>query len=215
MKNWVKKIGQNKFQFFFFVGVVGALVLALVIAAVVTPVDEPKPNNPENPPVVPGDQKVDTNTKESLELPFDENMQYVIVRKFYEKDGTKEEQEKALIKYGSSYRTSVGTSYAKSDGQPFDVSASATGTVVEVKENPLYGNYIVIEHDDDIKTYYYGLSETSVPVGTKVNQGDKIGVSGKTEMDKEAGNHVYFKVVKGNEHLNPEKAIGKELASLE
>ena len=92
--------------------------------------------------------------------------------------------------------------------------ASLSGTVVEVKDNPLYGNYVVIEHDDNVKTCYYGLSEVVVAEGVKVNQGDKIGVSGTTEIDKEAGNHVYFQVFKNNKNLNPEKTIGKKITDL-
>ena len=33
MKNWIKKIGQNKFQFFFFVGVVCLMFAAIIIGS--------------------------------------------------------------------------------------------------------------------------------------------------------------------------------------
>ena len=73
---------------------------------------------------------------------------------------------------------------------------------------------IFIEHKDNVKTCYYGLSEVVVSVGSKVNQGDKLGVSGTTEIDSEAGNHVYFQILKNNKNLNPEKQIGKKITDL-
>ena len=187
MKNWVKKIGQNKFQFFFFVGVLALLLVALVLASTIPANDNPNPNNSDNPDN-PNPSEVVTSVAEKVNLPFKSDLEYQVVRKFYEKDGTKEDQEKSLIKYGTSYRTSMGT---------------------EIKESPLYGNFVVIEHKDGLKTYYYSLSEVTIAVGATVNQGTKIGVSGESEIDKEAGNHVYFKVLKENKHLNPDKVIGK------
>ena len=217
MKEWIKRINENKFQFFFFVGVLVFLFVSLVIVGVVS--DNQTDDPIDDTPVVPDtpkdeDKPTTTVTVETVLLPFDQKMDFTVVRKFYERSGTKEEQEKSLIKYGSSYRTSVGTSYSKTDNQPFEVLAALSGTVTEVKENPLYGNYVVIEHKDNVKTCYYGLSEVVVSVGSKVNQGDKLGVSGTTEIDSEAGNHVYFQILKNNKNLNPEKQIGKKITDL-
>ncbi|MBQ3000921.1 MAG: M23 family metallopeptidase [Bacilli bacterium] len=210
MKNWVKRIGQNKFQFFFFIGVVAMLVLALVISSALPENESPVDGTIDPTPIDPTPGEVVTPPEETIKLPFDSSMEYSVVRKFYEKDGTKEDQEKSLIKYGTSYRTSVGTSFQNKDNTSFDVLAALSGTVVEIKDSPLYGNYIVLEHNDKLKTYYYSLSEVTISVGTKVAQGDKIGVSGNSEIDKEAGNHVYFKIVRDTNHLNPERVIGKK-----
>lgn len=216
MKNWIKKIGQNKFQFFFFVGILAVLVVALIISASLSSsVDGPTVD--VNPPVVTppdDDQHVDTKPEETLKLPFDETIEYQVVRKFYDKNASKEDQAKALIKYGNTYRTSSGTSYAKKDNTNFDVVASLSGKVVEIKESPLYGNYVVIEHNDNLKTCYYGLSEVCVTVGSTVNQGDKLGTSGNTDIDKEAGNHVYFQVIKDGKYVNPENLIGKKITEI-
>ncbi len=213
MKNWVKKISENKFQFFFFIGVMAFLVVSLVIVGVFgnNDVETPTPDTPIETPDDPVEDKpTNSPTVEQLVLPFDNKMEYTVVRKFYERNGTKEDQELSLIKYGTSYRTSVGTSFSNKDNTSFDVLAALSGTVIEVKENPLYGNYVVLEHSDNLKTCYYGLSEVTVAVGSKVNQSDKLGTSGKTEIDSEAGNHVYFQVLKNDKHLNPEKTFGKK-----
>ncbi len=215
MKDLKKLISQNKVQFIFFVAMLGLLVVALVISTsgkVVEggiyddPIDNTNSGNNNN------DQNVVEITDEIFILPIKDD--YTIVRKFYEKDGTKEEQAKSLIKYNNSYRTSQGTGFAKKDGTSFDVIASKSGKVIDVKETPLYGKCVVIEHDDNIKTYYYGLSEVVVVKGMIVNQKDKIGVSGYTELDKDAGNYVFFQVMKGKAYLNPEKVIGKKASEL-
>ena len=215
MKNLIKKIGQNKFQFFFFVGIVAVLVIAIIISASIdTNVDDPVEQDPPVTITPPADDPVDVIPEETLKLPFDEQMEYVIVRKFYDKNSSKEDQLKALIKHGNSYRTSSGTSFAKKDNSSFDVLTTLSGKVTEIKESPLYGNYVVIEHNDNLKTYYYGLSDVNVEVGTSVKQGEKIGTSGNTEMDKEAGNHVYFLVKKDNKYVNPESLVGKKISEI-
>ena len=214
MKNWIKKIGQNKFQFFFFVGVLAVLLVALVISASINGREGPVDDNP--PVVTPpkDDEQVDTKPEEVLKLPFDETLEYQVVRKFYDKNASKEDQAKALIKYGNRYRTSSGTGFSKKDNSSFDVLAALSGKVIEIKESPLYGNYVVIEHNDKLKTCYYGLSEVTVTVGAEVNQGDKVGTSGNTDIDKEAGNHVYFQVLKDSKYVNPEVLIGKKLSEI-
>jgi stage II sporulation protein Q len=206
VKEWIKKIGQNKFQFFFFVGILALLVVALVVSTSIR--ETPKP--PIDPP---GEDPTDVEAVEEIKLPF-ADLDYKIVRKFYDKNESQENQLKGLIKYGNTYRTSLGTSFSCKNDEPFDVLASLSGKVVEIKESPLYGKYVVIEHKDNLKTYYYALSEVTVSVGADVSQGSKIGVSGHSEIDKEAGNHVYFKIVKSGKHLNPEKTIGKKTTDI-
>ena len=47
MKNLIKKIGQNKFQFFFFVGIVALLAIALIVSTVMSNNDKtPDPDTP-------------------------------------------------------------------------------------------------------------------------------------------------------------------------
>ena len=130
---------------------VSVLVVAIIISATLdNSVDEPIEQDPPITVVPPTDEPVDTIPEETLKLPFDEKLDYVVVRKFYDKNDTKENQLKALIKYGNSYRTSNGTSFAKKDNTSFDVLATLSGKVIEIKDSPLYGSYVVLEHNDKI-----------------------------------------------------------------
>ncbi len=213
MKKLVKKIGKNKFQFIFFVGILAFVLVALVIAS-----STGKPDN-ETPvvddlPLEEPDDTVSTDVEEVITLPFAQDLDYTVTRLFYEKTSSSSEQEKALIKYGTTYRTSDGVAYARKDNQSFDVLAVLSGKVVEVKNNPLYGTYVVIEHDNDLKTYYYGLQNVEVTEGVEVQQGTKLGVSGTTEIDQEAGNHVFLKIQKNDKKLNPESLIGKKISEI-
>ena len=168
-----------------------------------TPVIDENPGDVYEEPVV-------TETEEQFALPFDASLDYKICRKFYDKNASTSDQELGLIKYGTTFRTSDGTGYSLKDNSPFEVTAVLSGKVVEVKENPLLGTYCVLEHDNNIKTYYYGLSETSLKVGDMVEQGELVGTSGTTELDKEAGNYVYLKITKADKKLNPETVVGKK-----
>ena len=194
------------------------LLVAIVIGSINTkaPVETPGGDSPivETPTPKPDDEDVVTTAEEFVSMPLDPTASYKVVRKFYEKDASIEEQTKALIKYQNSFRTSLGTSYALESGEYFDVIAAVSGTVTEVASNPLFGNYVVISSDDDIKTYYYGLSEVTVEKGAKVLQGVKLGVSGTTTVDQETGIHVYFQISKSGKFLNPEKVIGTKTTEI-
>ena len=216
MKNWIKKIGQNKFQFFFFVGIVCLMLVAIIVGSVNTnkPIEDPNNDTTVTPTPKPDDEGVVSTSDEFVSMPFDATLEYEVVRKFYEKEASVEDQTKSLIKYQNSYRTSTGTSYALKNGEHFDVISSIAGTVTEVSSSPLFGNYVVVSNDDEVKTFYYGLSEVCVEKGTKVLQGVKLGVAGTTTVDSETGIHVYFQISKSGKFLNPEKVIGTKTSEL-
>ena len=218
MKNFLEKIKQNKFQFIFSVSLAFVLLVSLLVARNINTQDKPIIDTPiidnVTPNPTPDTEDVTIKPEEVFKKPFNDTLEYAVVRKFYEKDSSTVDQELSLIKYNNSYRTSNGTSFAQKDNQVFDVLSSLSGKVLEIKESPLYGRYVVLEHDNKIKTYYYGLSEVCVTVGAVINQGDKIGVSGTTEIDSESGVHVFVKVTKDDTCLNPEKVIGKKISEI-
>ena len=69
-----------------------------------------------------------------------------------------------------------------------------------------YGNLIIIQHGNNMKTYYAHLSEIYVNVGDVVNQDDIIGAIGST--GNSTGPHLHVDIqVKGNDgnyhYVNP------------
>ena len=82
-----------------------------------------------------------------------------------------------------------------------EIKAAADGIVVEhwpapdgyYKGHPIYGGYIVLQHDNGTYTVYAHMSRTNVHTGDKVKQGQKIGVIGDTGIA--TGVHLHFEIV--------------------
>ena len=138
-----------------------------------------------------------------------------IVTKFFDYDADEEDKLNALIHYNNRYYQSTGIDIAANDEGDFDVVAALSGTVSEVKEDPLLGNVVVIEHEDDVKTFYASLGEVSVEQGESVEQGDVIGTAGQSNFGKENGTHVHFEIRKNDIAVNPEALFNQPLASLD
>ncbi len=81
------------------------------------------------------------------------------------------------------------------------VYAYSVGKIVEAGWNGGYGNTILIDHGNGLKTRYAHLSKISVRVGQKVNTGDKIGAVGSTGFS--TGPHLHFEVTKNGKTKNP------------
>lgn len=153
--------------------------------------------------------------KEIIKMPIQDVVQAEIVTKFYDYDGEKEEQESGLILYNNRYYQSTGVDIATADGEEFDVIAALSGTIEEVKEDPLLGNVITVSHDNDIKTYYSSLSEISVKAGDEVKQGDVVGVAGNSLFNQDSGTHVHFEIRKDDVEVNPEQFFNEPVSLLE
>ena len=153
--------------------------------------------------------------EETIKMPVEESMEAEIVTKFYDYEADREEQEKGLTLYNNRYYQSTGIDIAQSDGEAFDVIASLSGTVTEVKEDPLLGNVVTLSHGESITTHYASLAEVNVDVGDEVSQGEKIGVAGKNMFNESGGTHVHFELHKDGIEVNPEDFFNKEVSKLE
>jgi len=153
--------------------------------------------------------------KETIKMPVADNVQTEIVTKFFDFDADEASQEDGLILYNDRYYQSKGIDIATVDGESFDVVASLSGTVKEVKPDPLNGNVVIMEHGKDITTYYASLDDVDVEVGTKLKQGAKIGTAGKSLFGQENGTHVHFEMRKGDTEVNPEEFFNKSIEMLE
>nr|WP_272495825.1 M23 family metallopeptidase [Bacillus pinisoli] len=87
------------------------------------------------------------------------------------------------------------------------ILAADNGTVVQASYDGGYGNRIVINHNNGIKTTYSHLSSMSVSVGQTVQRGQAIGVMGAT--GNSTGIHLHFEVYKNGSLQNPMDYIGK------
>jgi len=152
--------------------------------------------------------------QEEIRMPVADEAQAEIVTKFYSYDADEKTQQDGIILFQNRYYQSTGTGISMPDGESFDVVASLSGKVSEVKENPLLGNVVVMDHGNDITTYYASLGEVKVKEGDKLSQGELIGESGKNLFMKDNGNHVHFELRKDKQQVNPEDFFNKSLSTL-
>ncbi|MCP3027592.1 peptidoglycan DD-metalloendopeptidase family protein [Halobacillus sp. A5] len=156
-----------------------------------------------------------TGQDENLEMPVTSDLEAAIVTKYFDYEAADDEQESALVLYNNKYYQSKGIDVATSEGEAFDVTAALSGTVTEVKEDPLYGNVVELTHDNDVTTVYSSLGEVAIQSGDEVKQGDVLGQSGQNSFGQESGVHVHFEVRKDGEPVNPETFFGQAVSTIE
>ena len=97
-----------------------------------------------------------------------------------------------------------GIDIAKDLGE--DVSAALEGEVIYAGyNNGGYGNLIILQHNNNMKTYYAHLSNIYVSVGEIVKKNDLIGAIGST--GNSTGPHLHFELRVDNNPVNPIKYI--------
>ncbi len=87
--------------------------------------------------------------------------------------------------------------------RPWDytIKAADNGVVVSAGWAGSYGNRIIIDHQNGMRTLYAHLSQINVSVGQTVAAGQKIGVMGST--GNSTGVHLHFEVYKNGVLQNP------------
>jgi len=84
------------------------------------------------------------------------------------------------------------------------VSAAQSGTVVTVGwDGRGYGNYVVVDHGNGYRTLYGHMLNASIVVslGSKVNQGQKLGIMGST--GRSTGTHLHFEIIGAKGKVDP------------
>ena len=81
------------------------------------------------------------------------------------------------------------------------IKASSSGTVTKAGWGSGYGYVVYINHDDGRQMRYGHLSKILVKTGQRVNQGDKIALSGNT--GRSTGPHVHFEILINGSQVNP------------
>ena len=92
-----------------------------------------------------------------------------------------------------------GIDIAADKGTP--IIAPADGTVERCGWERGMGNYIVVNHGNNLKTYYGHLSLIKVKKGQNVNRFDIIGHVGST--GRSTGPHLHYEVRKYGRYVNP------------
>jgi stage II sporulation protein Q len=133
-----------------------------------------------------------------------------IVLDYY--DG-QEKDIRDMTKFEGTYRANQGIDYALDD-QEFDVLAIFSGEVVDVKEDPLFGQSCTIK-SDQLTITYQSLKDMKKSVGDQVSQGDAISLASTNIYNKDLGNHLHIVVEKDGVRIDPEDIYGKSLQELQ
>ena len=115
--------------------------------------------------------------------------------------------------YSSSHKGLDMAWNSKYGGPNHNILAPADGIVKKVlknynktdKTNKTYGNYVIIDHGNNIETVVAHLKYNTVRVkkGDKVKKGQVLGVMGNTGYSK--GTHCHYEVKINNEKVDPLK----------
>lgn len=85
------------------------------------------------------------------------------------------------------------------------VKAVSGGTVIEVKNDSMWGACVVIEHSNGVESHYYNLkSAVNVKKNQAVKLGDVIGSVGDTaEIERAEGSHLHFAMKQNGNWIDP------------
>ncbi len=87
------------------------------------------------------------------------------------------------------------------------VFACLSGKVSAAGYDDIYGNYVIINHDDNLQSLYAHLDRSTVQKGTLVTAGSVIGYVGVTGLT--TGPHLHFEVQQNGVPLDPEDFLKK------
>lgn len=99
-------------------------------------------------------------------------------------------------------RLHKGVDFAAAPGTP--ILASSAGSVVMAGWGGGYGNVVVLDHGNGLRTRYAHMRKFVVQSGAKVRQGQKIGEVGTTGLS--TGPHLHYEVWKNGAAVNPRDA---------
>lgn len=98
----------------------------------------------------------------------------------------------------------TGVDIANKEGTA--VKSAYYGLVEETGSDDVYGNYIYINHGNEIKTFYAHLKSINVSVGDVVSGGAVIGKMGSTGWS--TGPHLHFSIIIDDIYYNPAFVLG-------
>lgn len=98
-----------------------------------------------------------------------------------------------------------GIDYAAARGTP--VWSSGNGRVIASSYSKANGNYVIIQHGNNIQTKYLHLHKRYVKKGQKVKQKQKIGSVGSTGYS--TAPHLHYEFLISGVHRNPRTIINK------
>lgn len=93
------------------------------------------------------------------------------------------------------------------------ILAALPGEVVETGYSETYGNYIILQHATNLKTFYAHCSKIIAKEGIAVRQGERIALVGQTGVA--TGPHLHFSVIVEEQFADPYWILSEYLELVE
>lgn len=111
------------------------------------------------------------------------------------------EQNKVISRFGPRHgRMHKGTDIRSATGDT--IVAAFDGQILKSGYERGFGNLIVIQHENNIKTYYGHLSKYLIRSGSWIKKGEPLGLAGST--GRATGSHLHFEIRENNRAFDPE-----------
>ena len=108
------------------------------------------------------------------------------------------------------WRTHSGADYKGVEGDP--VKAIYSGTVTAVRNDPLWGTVVTVEHTQGITAEYRGLkAEGALQPGTEVKINDTLGALGTIPIEKAEGAHLHLEIYQNGKAVSPSLYTGRQV----
>lgn len=132
---------------------------------------------------------------------------------FYDFEGDNEKQINSIIYYEGTYMQNSGVDYISDE--IFDVVSILDGEIIKVNKDDILGNTVQIKHDNDLISIYQGIENMAIKQGSKINQGDIIGTSGKSLINPNYKNSLHFEVYYKGKLMDPENLYSLTIEDLQ
>lgn len=110
----------------------------------------------------------------------------------------------------NTWQTHDGIDLAAEDG--VSVCAMYDGTVVDVGASYGMGNYVKIDHGDNVVATYSSLADVKVVKGQAVNKGEQIGaVSTSASYELSDGAHLHLEIAVNGKKVDPAPYVKGEI----
>lgn len=135
-----------------------------------------------------------------------------IARYYYNESDDLEKKTKSIVYYDNTYMPNTGIDYTYAD--VFDVLAIYEGTIIDIIDDELLGKTVKIRHNNEVISVYQGLGTIDVSKGDMVFEGQKIGTSGTSKINKDLGNHLHLEIYKNGSTIDPLICFDKTLGDI-
>lgn len=158
------------------------------------------------------DDSISVSKKEEIMVKPFISESVTIGKNYYNYQDGKDKQENSIVYYEGTYIQNSGVDYVSKE--KFDVVSCLNGTVLSVEKTELMGYVVEIKYDNDIIMSYQSLSEVTVKENDSVVKGQTIGISGKSTIGSELGNHLHLEMYLSGQTVNPEDYYNKNIKDI-